>query len=63
MRQQLTNSGNHIFGVSSLNSGEDYSSDATCLTRPRLFHVFLVVSRTIIICCMIRHLKKPALDK
>ena len=30
--------------------GRHYLSNATCLTRPRLFYVLFVVSRTIIIC-------------
>ena len=34
--------------------GWRYLSKAPCLVRPRLFYVFLVVSRITIICCMIR---------
>ena len=38
--------------------------NATCLIRPRSFYAYFVVSRTIIICCIIRHFwRKPVLDK
>ena len=41
-----------------------YLSNATCLTRHRLFYALLVASRITVICKIVRHFwRKPALDK
>ena len=44
--------------------GRRYLPSATCLLRPQLCYACFVVSRITIICCMIRHVRRPpALDK
>ena len=46
------------------NLGRHYLSNATCLTRPRLFNACFVASRITIICQNVRHCwRTPALDE
>ena len=47
---------NPVLLVSRAHIGWHYSSNATCLMRPRLFYVFVFVSKIDVICYIVRHL-------